>query len=328
MTAEIAIRQNSDLEPGMRQNAPAALVAWAEAASAAHRLAAPLVMTDFVPVHFRPKGTSDEALRTAQASATAAVLFGAEAGLTPMQALQGIYVISGRPAMYARTMLAVTLAQGHDVWTEDLTDTRAVVCARRRGSTHVEQVIWTSDRAKKAGYTKNAKYNSDPQSMLLARAQSDACRRIAPDALLGMAYSAEELELGDETAAEDAAPAAPRTRRTAQRAPLAPVPEPSLDEETPDEVAAEAATDQQPDTDGAGADLITTQQSKKLHAQLNENGLGDRDEGLAYLSGRLGRDITTSKDISKDEASRLIDAFENDTWNDDSSNDPPLDGTE
>src|SRR3954468_3900343 len=101
----------------MIESAPQTLIAWADAASAAHRLAAPLVTTDFVPAHFRPKGNSDEALKQAQASATAAVLFGAEAGLSPLQALQGIYVIGGKPAMYARTLLAVTLAQGHDVWT-------------------------------------------------------------------------------------------------------------------------------------------------------------------------------------------------------------------
>lgn len=318
MTAEIALRTETP-EQGMMINAPAALVAWADAASAAHRLAAPLVQTDFVPAHFRPKGSSDEALRTAQASATAAVLFGAEAGLTPMQALQGIYVISGRPAMYARTMLAVTLAQGHDVWTEDLTDTRAVVCGRRRGSQATERVVWTMDRAKKAGYTKNAKYGSDPQSMLLARAQSDVCRRIAADALLGMAYSVEELELEGEMV-EDA-PAVPK--RTARRAPLAPVPsdEPTFaDDEPPTaetdaEKAAEAATGQQDDM------AITPAQLKKLHAQMNENGYKDRDDGLRYLSMTMGREIASSKDLTLQEASRIIDGFENGTW----MTEPPLD---
>lgn len=227
---ELAIRTER-----MQENAPGALVAWAEAASAAHRLATPLIATDFVPAHFRPKGQSEDAVRVAQASATAAILFGAEAGLTPMQALQGIYVISGKPAMYARVMLAVTLAQGHEVWTEELTDTKAVVCGRRRGSEHVEKVTWTLERASKAGYTSNKKYATDPQAMLLARAQSDVCRRIAPDAILGMAYSVEELE--DEG---DPSPTTAK-RRTAKRA-APPTPEPEF--ASPEEAAAEAATDQ------------------------------------------------------------------------------------
>jgi hypothetical protein len=305
MTAEIALRAEPT-EQGMRENAPAALVAWAEAASAAHRLAAPLVQTDFVPAHFRPKGSSDEALRTAQASATAAVLFGAEAGLTPMQALQGIYVISGRPAMYARTMLAVTLAQGHDVWTEDLTDTRAVVCGRRRGGSQVERVAWTMDRAKKAGYTKNAKYGTDPQSMLLARAQSDVCRRIAPDALLGMAYSVEELELEDDP--EPTSVEAGKPRRTARRAPLTPVAtEPSLDPDPSPADTAEATTDHNDAPDPGG---ITDAQLTKLNIQLQEGGYDDRDEKLRYLTLTLGRDIGSSKDLTRTEAHRLIEAFE------------------
>lgn len=223
-------------EIALRDEAPGALVAWADAASAAHRLTAPLVQTPFVPEHFRPKGDSEEAIRIAQASATAAVLFGAEAGLSPLQALQGIYVIGGKPAMYARTMLAITVGQGHAVWTEELTDTRAIVCGKRRGAEHTERVVWTLERARKAGYTRNAKYNTDPQAMLLARAQSDVCRRVAPDALLGLAYSVEELEDEEPT---DTQPTAPRR---AKRRALDLAPEPEL--ETPEEQAAEAATDQ------------------------------------------------------------------------------------
>lgn len=212
------------------------IVAWADAASAAARLVGPLVQTAFVPEHFRGKVES----------ATAAVLFGAEVGLTPLQSLQGVYVIGGKPAMYARTMHAITVGRGHEVWTEELTDSRAIVCGRRKGAEHVERVVWTIQRAQKAGYTRNAKYNTDPQSMLLARAQADVCRRIAPDAILGMAYSVEELEDEERTSATETTH--PDKPRKVRRAALAPVPEaPPLDE-TPEEVAAEAATDQGDDT--------------------------------------------------------------------------------
>lgn len=302
---EIALREET------YDTAPATLVAWAEAASAAHRLAAPLVQTPFVPEHFRPKGNSPEAVRIAEASATAAVLFGAEAGLSPLQALQGVYVISGKPAMYARTMLAVTLGRGHDVWTEELTDTRAIVCGRRRGSDHVERVIWTADRARKAGYTKNAKYQTDPQSMLLARAQSDVCRRIAPDALLGMAYSVEELE-------DEQQPAAVVTmqrdgaKRTAKRAPIESVQteEPSLDEDKPIDLVPTDKADESAETGDPRDVPATRSQITKLNIQLQEAGVTDRDEKLAYLSDQVKRDITSSKDLTKAEANSLIDALE------------------
>lgn len=293
---ELAVRPGN--APAV-QSAPALLTEWADAASAAHRLAAPLVMTDFVPAHFRPKGNSDEAVRTAQAAATAAILYGAEAGLSPMQALQGIYVIGGRPALYTRTMLAITLSAGHDVWTEDSTDSRAIVCARRRGGQQVERVVVTMDQARKAGWTSNKKYLSEPATMLLARAHSQACRRVAPDALVGMAYSAEELQ-DEEPATVSAQRSTDAAKRTARRAspPLPQVPEPDLDEP--------AAAPERTET----SEPIIAAQLKKLHAAMGDHGLGDRDDGLAYLSAELDRDITTSKDLTKAEASRIIDGLE------------------
>lgn len=286
---ELAIPERIEHHDG-QPAAAAMLIAWARAAGAAHQLAVPLCETAFVPTHFQHKA----------GEATAAILYGAEAGLSPLQALQGVYVISGKPAMYARTLLAVTLAAGHDVWTEELTDARAVVCGKRRGGQNIEKSVWTIDRAKKAGYTKNQKYTTDPQSMLLARAQSDVCRRIAPDALLGMAYSVEELE--DESTPAGTVMRANGEKRTARRAvAAAPVAEePSLDE--PPTATGSDLTDT--------GDVISAAQLKKLHATMGDHGLSDRDTGLAYISNLLGRDVTTSKDLSKAEASRIIDLLE------------------
>ena len=39
------------------------------------------------------------------------------------------------------------LRAGHDVWVEEQTDKRAVVCGQRRGSEHVQKSTWTIDRA-------------------------------------------------------------------------------------------------------------------------------------------------------------------------------------
>ncbi len=306
---ELSLRDDRPVAVTEQPNAPASLIAWAEAARAANQLAVPLCRTDFVPAHFR--GNAD--------AATAAILYGAEAGLSPLQALQGVYVISGRPAMYARTLLAVALGAGHQVWTEELTDHRAIVCGRRRGGSTVERAVWTIDRAKKAGYLKNQKYSTDPQAMLLARAQSDVCRRIAADALLGIASSVEELE--DET--PTAGPSLNRTTsnggpRTARRAPAPPPAEPDLeqprqiakppaDSQTAEKPAAQPAAE--PSQPGPPDVPITPQQSKKLHAAMNEAGMTDRDLRLAFCVDQIGRDITTSSDLTKAEASRVLDAL-------------------
>jgi hypothetical protein len=297
MTAELNVYQQQP------NSAPSQLVSWAEAARSAHQLVAPLVTTDFVPAHFRPKNGTDDALRAAQASATAAVLFGAEIGMSPMASLQSIFVISGRPGLYARVMRALVLNAGHEMWTEDSSDSKAVVCGRRRGSSNVERVTVTMEQARKAGWTKNAKYQTEPATMLLARADSQAARRVAPDALLGMPMSMEEME-------DEAAPTTTITRADAKPKPvrraLAPTPiEPSLDNDSQDEQPARPVEDRED-----VRVFITDPQSKKLHAALNSGGYTDRALGLAFISDTVGRDVDSSKNLTREEASRVIDALE------------------
>lgn len=168
--------------------APSALSRIQSAAAdmqAAHQLAKALCVTSFAPPHF--KGKPDEG--------AAAIMYGDNIGMDPLAALQNIFMISGRPGLYARTMVALVLSKGHEVWTELDTPEKVIVCGRRKGSENIERSEWTIGRAQKAGYLNNAKYKSDPQAMLYARASGDVARKIAPDALLGMAYNVEELQL-------------------------------------------------------------------------------------------------------------------------------------
>jgi hypothetical protein len=57
------------------------------------------------------------------------------------------------------------------------------------------------------------------------------------------------------------------------------------------------------------ADGITDAQLKALHAALTGMGIKDRDRGLTMLGRMIGRDITSTKDLTKSEASKLIDAL-------------------
>lgn len=290
---------------------------WADEARAAASIATSLCKTSFVPEVFR--GKPEEA--------TAAILTGHELGLSPMASLRAIYVIKGTPAMYANTLRAVVQSQGHDIWVEESTDTRAIVAARRRGASDVERVTWTMDRAKKAGLAGNQQYQKNPQAMLVARATAEVCRRIAADALHGIPYAVEELdEQGDGgTTTEPVAKPAPR--RTAKRAPVepkqpTPAPEPDFDEPP----ASAEASDQ-----GDGLDVftpITPAQLKKLQVSLREYGITDRDAGLAYYADTIGREVASSKDLSKDEASRIIDKLEKELAKEDAEptlDDPTLD---
>jgi hypothetical protein len=209
------------------------LAQWVEAANNAHRLVAPLVDTAFVPDAYRPKieprateEQKQQAYKTAVANATAAVLQGISLGLDPMTSLQQIYVVHGRPGMYTKLKVALVQSRGHEVWVEDLTDTRAVVCGRRRGGEAVERVTVTMEQARKAGWTSNQNYTKTPQDMLYARAAGRVCDRLAPEVTMGIA-SVEEIQ--DEVRASvEAAPRTITPRKTRRAIEAAPAEEPPL----------------------------------------------------------------------------------------------------
>jgi hypothetical protein len=258
------------------------LVAWAEGLSAAHRIGSALCETAFAPQHFKGK----------PGDAAAAILFGDEIGFSPTQALRSIFVISGTPGLYAKAMVALVLSHGHEVWTDGSSDEQVTVCGRRAGTTHVEKVTWTTARARKAGYTSNKKYETDPQAMLYARAAADVCRRIAPDALAGISNVVEELEMEQEQ----------RPARTARRA----------------TVKAEVITpepDLEPEAEPIASDPITKEQLTKLHVCLGKVGMGGeehRERALRMYAVVTGREVASSKDLTKHEAMRIIDRLEAD----------------
>lgn len=187
----------SDTDIALRPDmAPAATTAaaaqsnlrdWALSLADAGTLAKAITATDFVPMTFKGK----------VGDAAVAIMKGAALGLDPIASLESIYIIKGKPALYARTMAAVVLAAGHELWTEATSDDAVTVCGRRAGSDHVESATWTMQRAQMAGYTSNPKYKSNPAEMLYSKAVGEVARRVAPDVLLGLSYSAEEIELED-----------------------------------------------------------------------------------------------------------------------------------
>lgn len=195
------------------------LLEWSQELDAAGRIAGVLCSTEFVP-----KG-----LRGSVEATAAAILTGRELGLSPMNSLANIFVVQGRPAMYARAMVALVLSHGHEIERTAATEQAVTVRARRKGSQNWQTFEWTMARAQKAGYASNALYGKDPIAMLTAKAQTEACRTMFADVLSGMAAtSVEEIELNDAPAVEPpqsgAAPS--ESKRTVKRKPRAKAPEP------------------------------------------------------------------------------------------------------
>ncbi|MCV7226091.1 hypothetical protein [Mycolicibacterium komossense] len=202
-------------------SAVAMLHEHAEVYNTAWKLAGQLVQTTMVPKRFFRK----------QGDATAAILYGAELGLNPIQSLQRVIPIHGMPSLEARTMVGLLKAKGYRVRTTEQSDTSVTVEGISPDGEKYTST-WTIERAKLAGYVPtpapgvknprpdekddwvtvsktwdgktttsilgNMKYVTDPQTMLKAKGQAEVCRELAPDVLMGISYSREELESEDQ----------------------------------------------------------------------------------------------------------------------------------
>jgi hypothetical protein len=177
------------------------LQAQAAAMDTAHRIAKALSATEMVPEHFqrnfKPRGCTDPLGDSATWNLAAAILYGAELGLTAVQSAQNVFVVHGKPAVYARTMAAQVRRAGYRLEEVEASDERVTWRGLRDGQWASSE--WTIERATQAGYTSNERYTTNPREMLRAKAIAETCRIQYQDVLLGMAYTVEELQLENVT---------------------------------------------------------------------------------------------------------------------------------
>lgn len=124
-----------------------------------------------------------------------AVQMGQAVGLQPLQAIQNISVINGRPCLWGDGMLAVCRAHGAWRGMEETFDdgTMAARCVVRRANEPDSAVTFTQEDAKKAGlWGKQGPWQQYPKRMLVLRARAFALRNQFSDALMGF-QSAEEV---------------------------------------------------------------------------------------------------------------------------------------
>lgn len=272
---------------------------WAHSAQAASQVAAELCRTSFVPEGFRGK----------PGEATAAILAGLEIGLSPMAALRSFDVIQGQAAPRAITLRAVVQSFGHEIELLESTGTRCKMRGRRNGSNAWQEVTWTIDRAKSLKLTNKPNWQNQPQAMLIARATSELARIIAADAILGIGYSSEELadgagagvEVPVMTTADPAAPDSPTapagSKRMSRKSKPQPEPETALDADVVD-------------AEVVDPNAVTEAQIKKMAVCFREQGITERTDRLEYIAATVGREVESSKQLTKDEASQVIDMLE------------------
>lgn len=260
-------------------------------------LANQIAGTDFVP----------QGLRNNPAAITAAILYGDEVGVGPMQSLARIAVINGRPTLAAETQRALILAAGHDLWVEESTVTKCTIAGRRKDSDATSRITWTLDDARRAGLAGKPPWKAYPRQMLLARASAELARAVFPDAIGGLAAT-EEAEDGPDVD-NGAAPAptpAPKQRQRKRASVSAPATTPEQTPPPEPELPPLPGEDEPEDQ----TELISEPQRRRLHAAFREKGIEDRNDRLSYAEGVIGRYVPTSNDLTTTEARILIEHIE------------------
>ena len=172
--------------------------------------------------------------------ALVAMMMGCELGLNPIQSLQNIAVINGKPSIFGDAMAALMLNHpafgGMEESFDDATMTATCTVWRKGGAKHTQ--TFSEADARKAGlWSKAGPWTQYPKRMLQMRARGFAIRSQFADALAGL-ITREEAE--DLPAERDVTPAPNSVRleiqppATPSPDPLASVRQPAADEPEPD----------------------------------------------------------------------------------------------
>ncbi|WP_010517876.1 recombinase RecT [Komagataeibacter oboediens] len=159
-----------------------------------------------------------------------AVQMGSELGLAPMQSLQNIAVINGRPSVWGDALLGLVKASAvcDDVveTMEGEGDALTAICvAKRKGKSPVEARFSVED-AKAAGlWNKQGPWKQYPKRMLQMRARGFALRDAFPDVLRGLITAEEAADIPQDdfrnsVANQRPVDVTPQTRRVEQDRPF------------------------------------------------------------------------------------------------------------
>lgn len=291
------------------------LAMWSDAME----LAKVLAPTPFVP----------KELRNNPPAVLACILKGAELGVSALHALSQIHVIDGRPCLSAELQRALVLSRGHEIWFDETTITRAVICGRRAGSDHVQTVTYTIEDAKRANLAGKQNYRTVPRAMMIARATGELVRMMFADVSAGMSYNVEEVTDGVDdwdTVGAAGAPDSPppakagNRRRVAKRgssgpAPALPTPPLPGEEAAPVVDMPEAAPEpveghSGPDPDEPGPDLepeeVRTKRATVIARRARAADIDHHDVVAAVTHGRK----SSAKDLNAPEADAVMKAIQ------------------
>ena len=144
-----------------------------------------LADSDLVPKDFKGK----------PANCLIAMQWGAEIGLKPLQALQNLAIINGRPALWGDAVIALVRGSPLCEYVVETDDGHTATCkVKRRGEP--EQVrTFSMDDAKRANLTgKQGPWTQYAPRMRQMRARAFALRDVFPDVLRGLPVAEEVMD--------------------------------------------------------------------------------------------------------------------------------------
>ena len=156
-------------------------------------------------------------MRNKPAEVLAVVMYGAELGIGPMQSLQQVNFIEGKPSMAPELMRALIRKAGHKLNISQ-SKTACVIVGERGDTGEIGETEFTIEDAVDAelcSIDANGKVRARSSSgkalpwekytrdMLLARATSRIARMMFSDVVAGMSYTPEEVESFTERSDDD-----------------------------------------------------------------------------------------------------------------------------
>jgi hypothetical protein len=162
-----------------------------------------LADSDLVPKDFKGK----------QSNCLIAMQWGAELGLKPLQALQNLAIINGRPSLWGDAVIALVRGSPLCEWIIESDDGNTATCkVKRRGEPEQFRTFSMEDASAAGLKGKEGTWSKYPKRMRQMRARAFALRDVFPDVLRGLPVAEELMDTPvtkDMGMAEVVPPAAP-----------------------------------------------------------------------------------------------------------------------
>lgn len=143
-----------------------------------------LADSDLVPKDFKGK----------PGNCLVAMQWGAELGLKPLQSLQNLAVINGRPALWGDAVIAIVRSSAVCEFIIETDDGHTATCRVKRRSEPEQARTFSMDDAKAAGLSgKQGPWSQYPKRMRQMRARAFALRDVFPDVLRGLPVAEEVM---------------------------------------------------------------------------------------------------------------------------------------